>query len=205
MGVALLYATTTNGAQNITVQNNTITLNRTYQNTFGVYSNSTHAATTPITSSSATTTAGANSGMKVYGNAINNVNNGIVVIGPTAAADANTGIDIGGAGGGQANTLTNFGTTGNFSAFANVSGTVNGIFVRNSNGFNVSFNTITSSVGGTTAGTLNGIQIAAASAAPTTTFTNTVNSNNISLQSAVAAGQSSELVIPRVLQAPPAS
>ena len=110
-GVALLYATTTNGAQNDTIQNNTITLNRTNVNTFGIYSNSTHAATTPTTSASATTTAGANSGMKVYGNTISNVNMGIVVVGPTAAADANTGIDIGGAGGGQANAITNFGTS----------------------------------------------------------------------------------------------
>ncbi len=187
-GVALLYATSTNGAQNITIQNNTIALNRTYQNTFGIYSNSTHTAAAPTTSATATTTAGGNSGSKIYGNTINNVNQGIVVIGATAAADANTGIDIGGTGGAQANTITNFGTTGTFSAFANVSGTVNGILVRNSNGFNVSFNTLTSSVGGTTVGTLNGIQVQAASNTPTATFTNTINSNNISLQSGLAAG-----------------
>lgn len=41
-GVALFYSSTTNGAQNNTVSNNTITLNRTYSNTFGIYSNSTH-------------------------------------------------------------------------------------------------------------------------------------------------------------------
>ena len=35
-GIALLYATTTNGAQNNTLQGNTIDLNRTYQNTFGI-------------------------------------------------------------------------------------------------------------------------------------------------------------------------
>jgi len=187
-GVALLYATTTNGAQNCTIINNTITLNRTYQNTFGIYSNSTHSATTVTVSATATTSAGGNSGSKIYGNFISNVNQGIVVVGPTGAADANTGVDIGGSGGIQSNSVTNFGTTGTFSGYANVSGTVNGILVRNSNGFNVSFNTVTSSVGGTTAGTLNGIQIPAASATPATTFTNTINSNVISLQSAVAAG-----------------
>ncbi|MBL0102453.1 MAG: hypothetical protein IPP51_00950 [Bacteroidetes bacterium] len=57
-GVALFYNGTTNGAQNNTIQNNTITLNRTYQNTWGIYSNSTHSATTITTSASATTTAG---------------------------------------------------------------------------------------------------------------------------------------------------
>ena len=34
-------------------------------------------------------------GNNIEGNTISNVNNGIVVVGPTAAADANTGIDIG--------------------------------------------------------------------------------------------------------------
>src|SRR4029077_7071970 len=48
--------------------------------------------------------------------------------------------------------------------------------------------TVTSSVGGTTAGTLNGIQIPAASSAPTGTFTNTINSNIISLKMAETAG-----------------
>lgn len=185
-GVALLYATTTNGAQNIIIQNNTITLNRIYQNTFGIYSNSTHAAGTATTSATATTTAGGNSGLKIYGNTISNVNMGIVVVGPTAVADANTGIEIGGAGLG--NTITNFGTTGTFSAYPNVSGTVNGILVRNSNGFVISNNTVTSSVGGVTVGTLNGIQIPASSATPTATFTNNINSNSISLQSGLIGG-----------------
>jgi hypothetical protein len=35
-GVALLYVTPTDGAQNNTIQNNTIDLDRTYQNTFGL-------------------------------------------------------------------------------------------------------------------------------------------------------------------------
>ncbi|MFY8008991.1 MAG: hypothetical protein ACOVNW_04795, partial [Flavobacterium sp.] len=67
-GVALFYATASNGAQNCTIQNNTITLNRTYQNTFGIYSNSTHTATLATTSATATGTGGGNSGLKIYGN-----------------------------------------------------------------------------------------------------------------------------------------
>lgn len=187
-GVALLYVTTTDGAQNNTIQNNTITLNRTYQNTFGVYSNSTHSSTSITTSATATTANGANSNLKIYTNNISNVNLGIVIVGPTAAADPNLGIDIGGSSLAQGNTLTNFGTTGTFSGYLNVSGTVNGILVRNSIGFNISYNTITSSVGGVTSGTLNGIQIPAASNAPTTTFTNNITNNTFSLQSGVASG-----------------
>ena len=186
-GVALFYATATNGAQNCTIQNNTISLDRTYQNTFGIYSNSTHTSTA-TTSATATSTAGGNSGLKVYGNTISNVNLGIVVVGPTAIADANTGIDIGGSSSATGNIISNFGTTGTFSNYGNVSGTVNGILVRNSNGFNISYNSITSSNGGVTAGTLNGIQIAAASNTPTATFTNTISYNTLSLQSGLATG-----------------
>ena len=183
-GVALLYATTTNGAQNNTIRNNTIDLDRTYQNTSGIYSNSTHTATNITTAASATTTTGGNSGLKIYSNTITDVNLGIVVIGPTAIADQNVGIDIGGTSLTTANTISNFGTTGTFSGFANVSGTVNGILIRNSNGTNISFNTITSSVGGVASGTLNGIQVAASSTVPTgLTFTNTINNNTISLRS----------------------
>jgi len=116
-GVALLYTTSTNGAQNCTIQNNTITLNRTYVNTFGIYSNSGHNATTISTGGSATTTAGGNSGLKVYGNTISNVYAGIVVVGPTAAADFNTGIDIGGASLSTGNTITNFSTNGTMSSY----------------------------------------------------------------------------------------
>lgn len=194
-GVALFYATTTNGAQNCTIKNNTITLNRTYQNTIGIYSNSTHSATVATTSASATTTTGGNSGLKIQSNTISNINQGIVIVGPTAAADANTGIEIGGTAG-TANTISNYGTTGTFSAYANVSGTVNGILVRNSNGFTISHNMVTSSVGGVTTGTLNGIQIPAASATPTTTFTNNINNNSISLKSGLIAGAMNGITYP---------
>jgi len=185
-GVALFYATTTNGAQYNTIKNCTISLNRTYQNTFGIYSNSTHSATSVTTSATATTAAGGNTGLTITGNSISNVNNGIVIVGPTAAADNNDAVTIGGAGNG--NTITNYGTTGTFSGYANVSGTLNGILVRNTKNFTISYNTVSSSVGGVTAGTLNGIQIPAFSNAPTGAFTNSINNNSISLQSGLAGG-----------------
>ncbi len=186
-GVALLYTSTTNNAQNCTIQNNTISLNRTYQNTFGIYANATHSATT-ISSATATGSGGGNSGLKIYSNNISNVNNGILVLGPTAAADFNTGIDIGGSSSATANTISNFGTTGTFSSYANVSGTVYGIFIRNSIGFNISYNSITSSNGGVTAGTLRGILNMSASNTPSGTFTNNINNNTIALTYGVATG-----------------
>lgn len=180
-GVALLYASTTNGAQNITIQNNTITLNRTYQNTFGIYSNATHSATSVTTSATATTAAGANSGTKIYGNTISNVNNGILIVGPTGTADANTGVDIGGTSALTGNTISNYGTTATFSGYANVSGTVYGVYVRNSTGFNISYNSISSS-NAVSAGTIRAVFIQNASTGVTGTFTNNINNNTISLQ-----------------------
>ncbi|MBK9464145.1 MAG: HYR domain-containing protein [Chitinophagaceae bacterium] len=196
-GVALLYATSTDGAQNCTIQNNTIDLNRTYQNTFGIYSNSTHTATAVTTSVTATTTAGGNSGLKIYTNNITDINIGILVVGPTAAADHNDGLDIGGASLATGNTITNYGTTGTFSSYANVSGTVNGILVRNTKSYNVSYNTITSSSGasGVTAGTLRGIYVVAASNQPTGTFTNNINNNTLSITSHVVTGTVNGIIV----------
>ncbi len=196
-GVALLYATTTNGAQNCTIQNNTITLNRTYQNTFGIYSNSTHSATAvTTTTASATTTAGGNSGLKIYGNTISNVNQGINVTGPTAAADLNTGLDIGGTSAGQGNSITNWGTTGSFSAYANVSGTLNGILVRNCAGYNISYNTVTSSAGGNTVtSSQRAIYVPSFSAAPTTAVTCTISNNSISVQSGITTGTVNGIIV----------
>jgi hypothetical protein len=195
-GVALFYATTTNGAQNCTIQNNTITLNRTYQNTFGIYSNSSHSSTSITFNASATSAAGSNSGLKVYGNTISNINIGLVVVGANTAANFNTGIDIGGTASGTGNTISNFGTTGSFSGYLNVLGTVNGILVRNSTGFNVSYNSITSSNGGITASTtLRGIFIPAASIAPTGTFTNNINNNTIALTHGHTSGAIGGIIV----------
>jgi hypothetical protein len=86
------------------------------------------------------------------------------------------------------NTITNYGTTGTFSGYANVSGTVNGVLVRNTKNFNVSFNNIASSNGGTTSGTLRGIYVPSFSNAPTGTIANTINNNSVSLRSGLASG-----------------
>src|SRR5205814_180263 len=117
-----------------------------------------------------------------------NVNLGIVVIGPTAAADHNNPLDIGGAAAGTGNSITDYGRTGAFSGYASVSGTVNGILVRNTKNYNVSFNTVTSSNGDTTSGTLRGIFVPSFNNAPTGTITNTINSNVVSVRSAAAGG-----------------
>lgn len=194
-GVGLFYATPTNGAQNCSIINNTITLNKIYQNTFGIYSHSAHSATSVSSGVAATTAAGGNSGLKIYGNAISNVNNGIVVVGSTVAADFNTGIDVGGTSASTGNTISNYGTLTPFSSYFAVSGTLFGVLIRNSIGVNVSNNSITSSNGGNTVGTLRGIYMPGFNAPPTGTFTNTFNNNSISITSGLATGAAQGITI----------
>jgi len=184
-GVALLYVSTTDGAQNNIIQGNTIDLVRTYQNTFGVYANATHTATAVSASVTATGTAGGNSGLKIYGNTITDVNNGILIVGPTAAADHNDGIEIGGSLA-NANTISNYGSTGTFSNYVNVSGSIYGILVRNTKNYTISYNSITSS-GLNTAGVVRGIYLPGFSNAPTGTIANTISNNTLSISNSAAA------------------
>jgi hypothetical protein len=185
-GIALLYSSVTDGCQNISLLNNTIALGATYQNAIGVYANSTHAAGTPTTSATATGLTGGNHNLVIKGNTISNVNLGIVVVGPTAVADMNNNVSIGGTTASEGNTIT-YGLTGTFSSYTNVSGTVNGILVRNSINATVSNNALTSN-GTVTAGTLNGIHFPAFSATPTATFTQNINNNTIAIRSNILTG-----------------
>lgn len=193
-GVALFYATTTNGCQNITIKNCTIDLNRTYQNTFGIYANATHTATNMTTSATGGANGG-NSNLTITGNTITDVNQGIVVVGPTAAANHNDTLVIGGSLS-NANTITNYGTTGTFSGYANVTGTVNGIVVRNTKNYTISYNTITSSNGGvTTTGNVRGIYIDTFNNAPTGTLVNSINNNSISVKGGNAGNTISGIML----------
>ncbi|WP_035656356.1 beta strand repeat-containing protein, partial [Flavobacterium enshiense] len=195
-GVALLYASATNGCQNVTIQNNTIDLHRMYQNSFGIYSNSAHNTTAPTSGATASGATGGNHNLKIYGNTITDVNNPIVVVGPTAAADHNDGLDIGGNSAATGNTLTNFGNTGSFSAFSTVSQSqVAGVQIRNSKNINVSYNTITSSDGGTTSGILRAIYLPTNTNAVTGTFTNSFTNNTISLRVGAAASAISGIML----------
>ncbi len=181
--VALLYATPTNGAQEITLQNNTISLDRNYLNSFGIYSNSTHSATNVTTSSSAIGTSGSNSGLRIYSNTISNVNVGIAVVGPIAADDFNQLLDIGGNNPFLGNSITDFGTGDMPSSFVNVSASGYGILVRNTVAVNIFNNDITSSNGAYTGSTaLRGIYFPTFSNTANGAFTNSVRANRISIR-----------------------
>ena len=153
-GVALFYASATNGAQNNTIQNNTITLSRLYQNSFGIYSNTNHTATSVTVSAFITNPSGSNSGNKVYGNIINNVNFGTVFVGSsalTAVGAQDNGNDIGGSSAATGNTYTNWGGLGVApSGYVGLTGSNYCIFLNNNYNDNISFNNITSFSGGST-------------------------------------------------------
>ncbi|MDI1255676.1 MAG: hypothetical protein PSV16_06210, partial [Flavobacterium sp.] len=180
-GVALFYATTTNGAQNNTIQNCIITLNRTYLNTFGIYSSSRTSATAVTTAAEATTTAGSNSNNKIYSNAISNVNYGIVFIGTSSAAAFDTGNDIGGNSSTTGNILTNWGGGAALSSYTNLTGNNYCIFSNHQINDNISYNTITSATLAQ-AVTAGGILKNYSVTSPTSgTITTTINNNTVTV------------------------
>lgn len=188
-GVALFYVTATDGAQNNSIISNTIDLDRTYQNTFGIYSNVRHNATAISTTADITAATGANNNLTVRSNTITDVNMGVVSIGSMTTAFYNVGLDIGGTSIATGNIITNFGTTATFSGYVSVSGTVNGAYCNNTVNANISYNTINSSNGGVTVSTtLRAVFVQNTGTAPTTggPFNNTVNNNSISLRPANA-------------------
>ena len=183
-GVALLYESATDGSQNNTIQNNIISLNKSYQNSFGVYSNVRHTASDVITAADITdAVTGPNHSNKVYGNTINNVSFGIVFIGSATAANMDNANDIGGASLATANNINNYGGLGALSAFNSFPTTiVVGAYLFNQNNFNLSFNTfISASLN--TAVALRGI-LTDYSAVPIGGITNNVNSNTVSFTQA---------------------
>src|SRR5262249_35295562 len=96
-GVALLHVSPSDGAQNNTIQTNTISLSRAYANTWAVYSNVRHPASSISTAEEITNgTTAPNQANRVYGNVISNVNMAIAFIGAGVAGWQDAGNDVGG-------------------------------------------------------------------------------------------------------------
>jgi hypothetical protein len=180
-GVALFYASLTNGAQNNVIQNNTISLNRTYLNTFGIYSNTRHSATSMTTSAEVTSASGSNSFNKIYGNNISNVNYGIVFIGAgTTIAAIDNGNDIGGSTLTTGNTITNWGGGAAPTSYVSLTGNSYCIFDNQQINDNVSYNTITSA-SLTQLNTCGGILKNYSVAQPIGTITTAINNNTVTV------------------------
>jgi hypothetical protein len=187
-GIALLYASPTNGAQNNLIASNLISLTRTYNHSWAVYSNTRHTATAPTVAADITAPSGSNSNNRVYANNISAVNYGIAFIGSSTPANMDIGNDIGGTSAATANGISNWGSTAATSSFVSNSGTLYCIYMNHQIGDNVSFNSINSfAVSGSTSA-LRGIFKDYTIAAPTGTFTTTINNNTITLTSGNASG-----------------
>ncbi len=185
-GVALFYASLTDGAQNNTIQNNVISLNRVYTSTFGIYSNTRHSATAVTTSAEVTAATGSNSNNKIYTNSISNVNYGIVFIGAgTTLAAIDSGNDIGGSSSATGNTITNWGGSGAASSFVSLTGNNYCIFSNQQINDNISYNSITS--GSLTSSVSEGGILKNYSIAPPTAtshptgFTTSINNNTVTV------------------------
>ncbi len=192
-GIAVLVGSATNGAQNITLEGNTISLNKTYQNAFGIYSSTAHSSTDVLTAADITTASGGNDNLKVYKNAISNVNMGVVAIG--SPDFPGLGFDMGGNSAATANTLSDWGTTALYSAFARIDNKVNytnastfnaalaGILAVNQVASNISHNSLTSTATGNNDGTLIGIYVVSNGTLvyPASAHTANINHNTLSL------------------------
>ncbi|MBL0202700.1 MAG: hypothetical protein IPP81_21840 [Chitinophagaceae bacterium] len=189
-GVALLHVSVTNGAQNNTIQGNVISLTRAYRNTFGVYSNGRHTATSITTTDNITNVTGSNFGNKVYNNAISNVGYGVVFVGSSTAAFMDNGNDIGGSSAATGNTITNWGGNSTaLSGYVSVTGSSFCIYINHQINENVSYNTITSATVTGATFTFGAILKAYSTGQPSGTITSVISNNTITLSSANLSGQ----------------
>ncbi|PKP19272.1 MAG: hypothetical protein CVU05_11770, partial [Bacteroidetes bacterium HGW-Bacteroidetes-21] len=187
-GVALLYASAIDGAQNNTIKNNAISLIRTYSNSFGIYSNTRHSSLLATTAADISNITGSNSYNKVFGNTISNVNMGIAFIGSGTAAYQDLGNDIGGNSSTTGNVISNWGGYSAASSYVSNSGTSYCIFVNHQKDDNVSYNTITSAIVSGTSVTFVGIRKDYSTTSPTGTFTSNITNNIITMSSGFTSG-----------------
>lgn len=194
-GVALLRrATGQDGAQNNSIIDDDIFLDRTYPNSFGIYSNVRHLPTTPTTSTDITNISGSNLGNKVYYNRISNINMGIAFIGCNVDSRMDDSNDIGGGSLGTGNTITNWG--GNSLPTASFSGNENaqyyGILMRNQKNNNISWNTVISStsLSGSVAAPVRGIHNGTITGTVTTGFSTTIDYNTVTITDNLPNGTS---------------
>lgn len=166
-GYAIFKASATDGAQNNTIKNCNISLNKANTVTYGIYLNNVTAAA-PTTQLTVTAISGGNSNNKFYSNNISNVYNGIYLYGyADGTAPFNyydQGNDVGSLGG---NNITNF---------AGGSGTFYGLYVYYQNNLTIAGTNING--GASTTGTMYGMYFGTS-----TNASGTISGNNITLTS----------------------
>ena len=189
-GYGLFKVDGTNGCQNNTIKNCTITLNNNSNATWTVGHNGScgivmmniaYAAKTALTVTAAT---GSNSNNKFYTNTISKTNAGIVFIGFAAATPftlGDTGNDVGGTSSATGNMVLNFGGA----TAATTPAT--GIFANNQWGVNISYNIVNNNTGTNInhVSTLRGIFMNSSS----TSASADCNFNNITVKSGATSSQ----------------
>lgn len=186
--IALYAASTTDGAKNNTIQNNTINMGTAgYTQSYGILSTSNFSSANGTTvTTQASVAGGENSNNKIYGNNISNVAFGIFVLSPVATATfSETGLDIGGSTPLTGNTISYRGNANVTSAFTTIASTSihGGIIIRNNVGVSIRYNTITSGTISTAAVSTNGITVTASTTPAGVTYTNTISNNTVTLTS----------------------
>lgn len=182
-GYGLFLASASDGCQNNTIRNCSITLNRInntawtapgHNGTVGIAMvNALNTATGAVTITAAT---GSNSFNRFYSNTIQNCNAGIAITGyaaPSPFTLGDTNNDVGGASAATGNTVLNYGGGAATSP-------ATGIFASNQWGFNCSYNTVNNNDGGGVnhATTLRGIFLSTAVSASANCNNNTVTVNS---------------------------
>jgi len=163
-GYALFKASATDGCQNVTIRNCNITMNKTNNNTIGVYANNV-TPSAPAIQLNVTALSGTNSNIKIYSNTIQNANNCIFISGyndlvsPYLYYDQNNEIGKDGA-----NIISNFGG----GSAAN-----NGIFTIYQNNQKIANNNITGPSAGS--GQCSGIQAGTANNSSIDIYNNTIS------------------------------
>jgi subtilisin-like proprotein convertase family protein len=177
-GYAFFKASATDGAQNNTVQNCVVTLNRLNTNTIGLYVSGLDAAAAAAVVPTATS--GANSYNKFYSNTIQNTLYPIVLSGGNALNDVDNEVGAVGMG----NTITNWGGGATFPTNESA-GVHNGMQLWQQGNVKVVGNTISGFAGTTGATAVYNIYQAGFSAATPTPNVNITN-NTISISATLA-------------------
>jgi len=179
-GYALMYHDTTNGAQYNTIRNCNISLDRSYTNAIGIYSNARHNPDSLNTKAVTDSINGPNSYNQIVGNNISNVNAGIWFVGDSKNGFYSLGNRIHG------NTIANYGSQNITASFPSV-GLMTGIGTMNLNNDTITNNTITSANISTAGTNFRGI-VKTYSTFPSTRTNTVIDSNTITLNSALASG-----------------
>lgn len=182
-GYGLFLASASDGCQNNTIRNCSITLNRInntswtapgHNGSVGIAMvNALNTATGVVAVTAAT---GSNSFNRFYSNTIQNCNAGIAITGyaaPSPFTLGDTNNDVGGGSGATGNTILNYGGGA-------ATNPATGIFASNQWGFNCSYNTVNNNDGGGVnhATTLRGIFLSTAVSASANCNNNTVTVNS---------------------------